>query len=180
MSTEMPDPLGGAAPHTSSLRWHLSAVAIGWMVLLLLAFSIWVWATFASTTATASPSVSPVAEGAAIAMWALMVLGFCGLLAMGTLLIVRPDLYARFVWRPEGLSRRHGVRRWLKLGGLAIIWAGLWAGGFMLVGLIQAVRMPAQFGFSWFGSLTLLYVIYGVAAVPSVALMLAGLLVPLP
>ncbi len=174
MTRDASDPLGGTPPWTGRLQTHFTIVVFGLVVLAMVMF--WVWVSGVAL-ATFNQMPGPLAQFAKDAAWGLVAaLGLCCLLVPGFVLCVRPALFALIVPR-SGLSRWSGVRRWPRLSGFTLVWAGVWMIGLALAILAQALRAPRQF-LPPFDN-TALVVIFAVAFVPNCTLMLAALLVRL-
>jgi hypothetical protein len=113
-------PRRGSSPY-ERLCW----LVLGLVVLAIIMCLVWAYA-FAHIVVhrTASPW-APIAQVAWVTTWILVALaGLCVGCAPGLVLVIRPALFMQLAG-PAVMRRRGDVRRWPRLVGLTLAWAGI-------------------------------------------------------
>ncbi len=140
MTRDATHPTGGIPPWTGRLRTLYTILISALLVLTMGMFFAWVYAELSAILSDIGhQAAGPWARLAWAATWGLMAaLALCGLVVPGLMACVRPALIAR-------LRLLRGIRRWLRLTGLAMLWSGVWMIAFALTTLAQAFRAPPAF-----------------------------------
>lgn len=159
----------GTPPTPGRLQTPYNILVLGLVVVAMVMFFVWAYVEIA---ALGQQTPGPLTAFVWAAMrGSLATLGLCGFLVPGLVLCVRPALFALVSPAPAAAS----VRRWPRLTGLTLVWAGIGFIAFTVLPLAQVGQVARgqepYFNFAAAG-VTLV-----VAFVPAYSVMLAGRLV---
>src|SRR5262249_50495780 len=95
----------------------------------------------------------------------------------GLVLLTRPTWFAQLVGR-AGMARRADLRRWPRLSGLSLVWAGIVGGGFAYTAFIRLEPSRLAAGQIQMGQEIAVLAIITVAFVPHWVVRIAASLMP--